>query len=160
MLFRKKNLFFFTSIIAIVLVSIGCSSNSSFNEPKDVVIGMFGAMERNDKAALAHILDLDELMKIASTDYALNSDNPRVFNSPLDILEDLTDEGYTKTKWFSYQRIVNKQEIFEETATVEVTFMDKKLSKAYLVKFGVHIKNDKWKIYSFNILSGSRNENN
>ena len=37
----------------------------------------------------------------------------------------------------------------DETATVEVTFVDKVNSKAYLTKFGLHKVNGKWRIYSF-----------
>lgn len=144
-----------TSIILALMVGIVGCSDTSHNSPKQVVIAMFGAMEKDDKAALAHLLDLQELMKIADDDYALNSDSPRMFISPQQILEDLTEDGLTKTRWFSHQRIINKEEILGETATVEVTFVNKEISKGYLVKFGLHIVNEKWKIYSFNTIQGS-----
>lgn len=145
-------------ITVLMLGLIGCSSVNS-HQPKQVVISMFGAMEKDDKAALAHILDLPELMKVVNDDYALQSDNPRTFTSPQQILEDLTEEGQTKVRWFAYQRIVNKEEILGETATVEVTFVDKDSSKAYLVKFGLHMVNEKWKIYSFNTIMDPQSEN-
>ncbi|HDL01963.1 MAG TPA: hypothetical protein ENH23_06995, partial [candidate division Zixibacteria bacterium] len=93
---RKKitNNTLFIIILALILNIVGCSG-ASYNEPKQVVIAMFGAMEKNDKAALAYILDLPELMKVVNDDYALNSDKPRVFTSPKDILNDLTDDGLT-----------------------------------------------------------------
>ncbi len=156
---KITNSTFVLIVSALILNMVGCAG-VSYNEPKQVVIAMFGAMEKNDKAALAHILDLPELMKVVNDDYALNSDKPRVFTSPKDILDDLTDDGLTKTRWFSYQRIVNKEEILGETATVEVTFVDKGKSQGYKVKFGVHIVNGKWKIYSFNTIQGSQDENN
>ncbi len=106
-------------------------------------------MEKDDQPALAHLLDLAELMKNTQTDYALQSDEPRVFTSPVDILKDLTGDGLTKTRWFSLQRIVNRVEINGATATVEVSFVDKNSSTQYLTKFGLHIMNDKWKIYTF-----------
>ena len=129
----------------------GCSSSVS-STPKGVVMAMFGAMEKNDKATLAHLLDLPTLMKNINEDYALQSDSPRVFTSPQQILEDLTDSGLTKTRWFSYQRILNKTEVTYKTATVEVTFVDKENSKGYRTKFGLHKVNGKWKIYSFKSL--------
>jgi hypothetical protein len=107
-------------------------------------------MEKDDKAALAHLLDLAELMKNVSEDYAFHSDDSaRVFTSPQQILDDLTGDGLTKSRWFSYQRIINKADVMGETATVEVTFVDKDLSKGYRTKFGLHVQNGKWKIYSF-----------
>ena len=126
----------------------GCSS-VDMNDPRQVVIAMFGAMEKNDQAALAHILDLPELMKSSGDDYAFQTDDPRVFHDPQEILNDLTGEGKTKEVWFGLQRIVNKAKIMGETATVEVTFVDKDASKGYRTAFGLHKRHDKWKIYSF-----------
>ncbi len=127
----------------------GCSSDADQSAPKQTVISMFGAMEKNDKAALTRLLDLSALMQNIREDYALNTDSARTFTSPQQILEDLTDSGLTKTRWFSYQRIINKSDVMDETATVEVTFVDKVNSKAYLTKFGLHKVNGKWRIYSF-----------
>ena len=118
-------------------------------DPRQVVIAMFGAMEKNDQAALAHILDLPELMRTSGDDYAFQTDEPRVFRNPQEILEDLTGEGRTKEVWFSLQRIVNTAQIMGETATVEVTFVDKDASRGYRTAFGLHKRHNKWKIYSF-----------
>jgi hypothetical protein len=117
-----------------LFVLSGCVGGS-LGDPKKTVIRFFGAMEKDDKAALAHLLDLSELMKNVSEDYAF--------------LDDLTGDGLTKTRWFSYQRIINKVEVMGETATVEVTFVNKDQSKGYRTKFGLHVLNEKWKIYSF-----------
>lgn len=153
-LFRLTTLTLTASMIltaSMMLPIIGCEGYGQ-NSPKQVVIGLFGAMEKDDKAALAHLLDLAALMQNIDTDYALSGDDkPRVFSSPQQILEDLTENGLTKTRWFSMQRIINDVEILGETATVEVTFVDKKASKGYTTKFGLHTKNGKWKIYSFNV---------
>ncbi len=127
---------------------IACSS-SSVSDPKSVVITMFGAMEKDDKATLARLLDLAELMRNHGEDYALQADSPRVLTNPEQILDDLTGEGLTKRRWFSLQRIISKVEVQEETATVEVTFVDKQQSRGYRTKFGLHIVNGKWRIYSF-----------
>jgi len=143
-----KNYLLATACFLLLVLSVGCSTDSS-SDPREVVISMFGAMEKNDKAALAGILDLPELMKIYNSDYALQTDSIRLFTTPQQILEDLTDDGLTKTRWFSYQRIINKSFIDGESATVEVTFVDKENSIGYRTKFGLHKVNSKWKIYSF-----------
>jgi hypothetical protein len=72
-----------------------------------------------------------------------------VFTNPKEILDDLTNEGLTKRRWFSMQRIVGNAEVSPESATVEVTFVDKQASQAYLTKFGLKKSNGKWRIYSF-----------
>lgn len=131
------------------LVLFSACSSSGPSDPRGTVIAFFGAMEKDDQAALAHLLDLAEFMKNTQADYALQSDEPRVFTSPVDILKDLTGEGLTKTRWFAMQRIVNRSEINGQSATVEVSFVDKGSSTQFMTKFGLHIVDERWKIYTF-----------
>ncbi|MBD3331241.1 hypothetical protein GF356_00200 [candidate division GN15 bacterium] len=146
--------------ISVVLVAalalstglIGCESNKQ-TDPKQTVIALFGAMEKDDKAALTRILDLAELMQTINEDYALQTNNPRTFSNPQEILDDLTGEGKTKQTWFSLQRIINTTDIQGDVATVEVTFVDKERSRGYMTRFGLHKKNDKWRIYSFKMMN-------
>ncbi|MFH1372271.1 MAG: hypothetical protein ABII79_00525 [bacterium] len=141
-------------VVACLPLLTACSS-SSLSDPRSVVIAMFGAMEKDDKPALVHLLDLPELMRFYNEDYALQTNTPRVFHNPEEILYDLTGEGETKRRWFSLQRIINKVDISGETATVEVTFVDQDKSQGYRTKFGVHVVNGKWKIYSFKTVRSS-----
>ncbi|MEW6052062.1 MAG: hypothetical protein AB1644_13495 [Candidatus Zixiibacteriota bacterium] len=143
-------------VIGIGLIA-GCTgSDPTEGDPRQVVISFFGAMEKNDQATLAHLLDLASLMKNIDQDYAFQTDSPRVFRNPKDVLDDLTDNGLTKRRWFSYQRIVNEAQVSPDAATVEVTFVDKEASKGYRTFFGLHKVNDKWKIYSFKTVEEPR----
>jgi hypothetical protein len=134
---------------------VGCGSDDQPN-PKDTVIKLFGAMEKDDQAALTGLLDLPELMKTQIDDYALNSDSVRQFTSVQQILDDLTFDGVTKTRWFSFQRIIASTEINGEVANVQVTFVDKAKSKGYITKFGLHLVNGKWRVFSFRNISNYR----
>ena len=139
-------------LLLVTVVGLYCAacSGSEESSPKKIVIAFFGAMEKNDQAALTYLLDLPELMRNINEDYALQTDSPRVFTNPQQVLEDLTGDGVTKKTWFSLQRIVSKTKITgDETAFVEITFVNKEKSTAYLTKFGLHKINGKWKIYSF-----------
>ena len=147
------------SIICLFVVAItalagvtGCESNNQV-DPKQTVIALFSAMEKDDKAALTRILDLAELMQTINEDYALQTNNPRKFSNPQEILDDLTGEGQTKRTWFSLQRIINRTDIQGDVATVEVTFVDKEQSRGYMTRFGLHKKNGKWRIYSFKVMN-------
>jgi hypothetical protein len=148
-------------IIGFVLSSLsllvwgGCSEDKQ-NDPRQTVISFFGAMEKNDQATLARLLDLGELMRNTQEDYAVTTDQPRVFTNPKDILDDLTNEGLTKRRWFSMQRIVGNADVTPETATVEVTFVDKQASQGYLTKFGLRKTNGKWRIFSFKTFAQSK----
>ena len=149
----KPTIMLLPTLLALMGVFLGGCIDSAPDSPRAVVINLFGAMEKDDKATIAHLLDLAELMKSEMEDYAFHSDDePRIFTSPQQILDDLTGEGLTKQRWFSMQRIIGDAEITGEIASVEVTFVDKEVSKGYLTKFGLHIKNGKWKIYSFKAL--------
>lgn len=140
------------TIASLVAGLFGCSGTTEQDDPRKVVISMFGAMEKDDKAALAHLLDLGALMQAGPEDYSLGGGEPRRWTDPEQMLNDLTGDGLTKTRWFGYQRIVNDAQVTGETATVEVTFVDKAASRGYRTKFGVHLVNDKWKIYSFKMI--------
>jgi hypothetical protein len=145
---KARLLIFGLVLLSLVLISLSCSEDSQ-SDPRQTVISFFGAMEKNDPATLARLLDLGELMRNTREDYAVSTDQPRVFTNPKDILDDLTNEGLTKRRWFSMQRIVGNAEVSPESATVEVTFVDKQASQAYLTKFGLKKSNGKWRIYSF-----------
>ena len=143
-------------ILGMVVMAIAGCSEDGPPGPKKTVISVFGAMDKNDQAALTYHLDLPELMKSLNEDYALQTDSPRVIYDPQEILYDLTGDGQTKRVWFRLQRIVGDAEITgESTATVEVTFVDKAASKGYLTHFGLHIVNGRWKVYSFKTISGT-----
>jgi hypothetical protein len=139
------------SILALVLAPIllsGCGGQD-LSEPREVVISLFGAMEKNDEAALTHLLDLPELMRNSQDDYALQVENARVFTNPEEVLQDLTGDGETKRVWFAHQRIVSNARISGETALVDVTFVSKPTSHGYRTTFGLHLKHGEWRIYSF-----------
>jgi hypothetical protein len=134
---------------------IGCAGAGG-GSPKDVVIKLFGAMERNDRAGIVNLLDMAALMNITDHDYALQRKEPRVFHNPEALLDDLTGTGLTKTKWFNMQRVVGNTEIHGDTAYVEVSFISKKTNTQYYNKFGLHRQNGRWRIYSFKTISDSK----
>jgi len=140
--------FLTVAVLASAMLLAACGGND-MSDPRRVVISLFGAMEKNDQAALTHLLDIPELMRNSQQDYAIQQENARVFTNPEEILQDLTGEGETKKVWFSHQRIVANAQITGETATVEVTFVDKAESKGYRTMFGLHLKQGEWRIYSF-----------
>lgn len=141
-----------TAVILGILIApimlAGCGG-INMSEPREVVIALFGAMEKNDEAALTHILDIPELMRNSQEDYALQLESARVFTNPEEVLKDLTGDGETKKVWFALQRIVANARIMGETATVEVSFIDKAASRGYRTLFGLHLKHGEWRIYSF-----------
>jgi len=144
--FRSFGIILFSLLAAIGLAAC---TGTDMSDPRQVVIALFGAMEKNDEASLTHLLDIPELMRNSQKDYAIQRENARVFTNPEEVLQDLTGDGETKRVWFSHQRIVANARIMGETATVEVTFVDKEASHGYRTMFGLHKKQGEWRIYSF-----------
>lgn len=138
-------------LLAVVSLLVGCGG-TDMSDPKTVVIALFGAMEKDDKAALTHLLDIAELMRNTQEDYAIQQEKGRVFTNPEQVLDDLTGDGDTKKVWFAHQRIVSNVQIMGETATVEVTFITEDASRGYRTTFGLHLKQGEWRIFSFQTL--------
>jgi hypothetical protein len=139
-------------LIAIAVAAIvGCSSGfEKESDPGKVVVNMFRAMEKGDTATLVHYLDFESLLKPGEHDYALQMDTPRVFSNPQEIITDLLKGGLTHTRWVAMQRIVGSSTVSNDTALVEVSFINKSTSTQYYTKFGLRKVNDRWKIFSFN----------
>lgn len=140
----------FALALCLVVLSLfaGCGDDVE-QSPKQVVIKLFGAMERNDKAAVANALDLVALLETRDRDYALDLEQPREMRTPTDILDDLTGNGQAKTVWFSLQRVIGAEEIMGDTAYVEVSFVKKETGTQYYNKFGMHKVGQRWRIFSF-----------
>ncbi len=137
------------TLILFLLFMVTVSCGEPQDSPRNTVIHLFGAMERNDRAAVNDILDLPSLMQESPEDYALAADSPRVFHSPDEVLDDLTGDGVTRQRWFALQRVVGSADIKGDTAFVEISFVDKAKGIQYFNKFGLHKINGRWKIYSF-----------
>ncbi len=150
---RKDTLVFLFLFLLAAAISVVSGCGGSADNPRDVVIQLFGAMERNERAALPHLLDMRAMMEQGEEDYALQRKMPRKFYSPEQIMDDLTDSGLTKTRWFTMQRIVGNTEMRGDSAWVEVSFVDKDKGVQYYNKFGLHRKKGNWKIYSFKTIS-------
>lgn len=141
-------------LAALSVFMISCGGDNR-DTPREVVIKLFGAMERNDRPGVEYLLDIPSLMARTTEDYALNSDSARVWHSPDDLLDDLVNDGKTKSRWFAHQRIVGRTEIHDDTAFVEISFIDKTTDTQYYNKFGLHLVEGRWKIYGFRTLSGN-----
>lgn len=145
-----KKMFYLLPLI--LLIAGGCSTRvNTENDPRKVVINMFAAMENNDREALAHYLDFKTLLTTTDRDYALQMDSVRQFYDPEQILDDLLEGGLTFTRWHLMQRVVGSATQQNDSALVEVSFINKETSTQYYNKFGLRKVNDVWKIYSFSV---------
>ena len=142
----------FLLIPAVLLVVWGCSSRTDSEiDARKVVLNFLRAMEKSDTTAVAHYLDFETLLAQIGTDYELLPDKPRIFYNPQELVNELVTGGLTHTRWMSMQKIVNKSAEANDSALVEVSFMDKDSGTQYYNKFGLRRINAVWKIYSFSV---------
>lgn len=137
-------------LAAILLVISGCTGGGE-SDPRRVVVKMFRAIENNDRAGLAHCLDFEAFLRSSGRDYALQMDTARVFSNPEQILDDLLEGGLTYTRWSKLQKIVGSATEGQDSALVEVSFINKETEMQYYNKFGLRKVNGGWKIYSFSV---------
>ena len=152
---RARNKYLVANVICLILLSLalyGCGTTLE-PSPRQHVIKFFGAMERNDRPAIINSLDLTSLMQVAESDYALQLDTPRVMQSPISIVDDLTEDGQTKQVWFRMTRVVGDEEIIGDTAYVEVSFLNDSKGVQYYNKFGLRRIGEGWRIFSFRTLN-------
>jgi hypothetical protein len=142
----------FLLIPAVLLVVWGCTSRADTElDPRKVVLNFLRAMEKSDTTAVAHYLDFETLLTQIGKDYELLPDKPRMFYDPQELVNELVAGGLTHTRWMSMQKIVNKSAEANDSALVEVSFMDKDSRTQYYNKFGLRRINEAWKIYSFSV---------
>lgn len=140
----------FLPVLLLCVISCG---GSDIDTPREVVIKLFGAMERNDRPGVEYLLDIPSLMDNTDEDYSLQTEKPRRWHNPDDLLDDMVSDGKTKSRWFAHQRIIGRTEIRTDSALVEVSFINKTTDTQYYNKFGLHLVEGRWKIYSFKTLS-------
>jgi len=144
----RKAIFCLTA--ALVIIG-GCGPKvDTDTDPRRIVLNLFKAMDNDDRPALAHYLDFASLLKTSVADYALQTDSMRVFYDPEQILSDLAKGGLTNTRWGAMQRVVDDVQQGNDTALVEVSFIDKGSSTQYMTKFGLRKIGGNWKVFSFN----------
>jgi len=137
---------------ALVSIIAGCTGGANTeSDPRKAVLKMFRAIEQDDRETLAHFLDFESLLKPGAMDYALKMDSIRAFYNPEEILDDLLKGGLTNQRWLAMQRVVGSAEQSNDSALVEVSFINKKTNTQYYNKFGLRKVNDVWKIYSFSV---------
>jgi len=142
----------FLLLPALLIIVAGCNSASNdASGPREAVIKMFRAIENNDRETLAHYLDFQTLLKPGKVDYALTMDSARTFNNPNEILDDLLEGGLTHNRWQALQRVVGSGSQLNDSAQVEVSFINKETNTQYYNMFGLRKVNDVWKIYSFSV---------
>jgi len=142
-----------TGLLLLILLPIAAVSCSDDPEPRKTVMHFLQSLRQDTTSYdyLSQLLDLDELVKENSIH---NYDSSRSAKENKVLLVSLLLEGGSvREKWLKNQIIVGSVATLGDTATVEVSFIDKESVpvKQYYNKMGVHHIDDQWKIFSFRL---------
>ncbi|MBU1320613.1 MAG: hypothetical protein KKG33_06570 [candidate division Zixibacteria bacterium] len=142
-----------TGLLLLILLTIAAASCSDDPEPRQTVMHFLQSLRQDTTSYdyLSQLLDLDELVKENSI-YNYDSSLYAAENKVL-LVSLLQEGGSVREKWLKNQIIVGSVATLGDTATVEVSFIDKESVpvKQYYNKMGVHRIDDQWKIFSFRL---------
>jgi hypothetical protein len=135
------------------LLILSLASCASEPEPRRTVMRFLESL-RSDTTSydyLTQLLDLDELVtetSVYSYDSTISFDANRRNLAGL-----LLKGGDIRERWIKNQIILGNVELLRDTASVEVSFIDKNAVpvKQYYNKMGVHVVDGRWKIFSFRL---------
>ncbi len=135
---------FFLILIPILLFAYYCSKTPS---PRVVVMDFIEAVNKADTASLEKYLDLDRFIQEKLKDLP-DTQRVKVFSNVKEQLwESFMGSGATRLKWQNKMILVNREDIKEDLALVEVTFVDQKTGRTEYTKARLYKKNNRWWIY-------------
>lgn len=142
-----------TGLLLIILLTVSALSCSDDPEPRQTVMHFLQSLRQDTTSYdyLSQLLDLDELVREGSI-YDYNS-SLSLEENKVALVSLLQEGGSVREKWLMNQIIVGSVATLGDTATVEVSFIDKESVpvKQYYNKMGVHRVDEQWKIFSFRL---------
>jgi hypothetical protein len=134
----------------LVCLALGLSGCSGGPEPRATVMSLFTGLHANDTTRIRQSVDLERAWSSVREDLAQPGDSlstsipwgERLFAS-------LTGEGNLRKRWMKTQVVLNKTELFGDSATVEVSFIYRESGMHYYNKMGLIRKTGRWVIVAF-----------
>jgi len=132
------------SFLAVILGD--CSPGPS---PREVTFEFIYAVLDGDSTAVLHYLDLERMVEkrmqeVPPTDSALTPADLRT-----KILQNLTGDGLTRAHWQNQRIVVNKEIIEEDSAAVEMTFIDQTTGRIEYSMVYLYRKDNRWWVYFY-----------
>ncbi len=130
------------------LVFAACAGGPA---PKNTVFEFIDAVKNSDSLKVAKILDVDAYIKSLIAAPATAQDTAQILeqNRPK-VLESLLGEGDVRTRWLHDLIVVNKEEIYGDTATVEVSFVDQQAGTQLYTRIVLRRQPDRtWRVTYF-----------
>ncbi|MDH4222301.1 MAG: hypothetical protein OEV55_02050 [candidate division Zixibacteria bacterium] len=126
----------------------GCSTRP---DPRNTINKFITAVDQSDTTFLAEHLDFQALLE-KSLEGFLEKDKEELFPQlRQQLLTSFTNDGLTRMHWKSNLIVVGKSEVAGDSATVEVTYLNKSSGTRDYTRIGLFFKDGKWKIYNLKL---------
>ena len=118
--------------------------------PKDTVMDFFSALHNDSTALVRECVDFDRAWGSVQGDLT-QPDDSLLTEIPWGerLLASMTGEGNLRTRWIKMQVVINKTEFIGDSATVEVSFIDRETGMHYYNKMGLVRRANRWVIVAF-----------
>lgn len=136
-------------VLSFLLISIFIPSCSRRPDPRNAVKKFIESVDQSDTTAMRELLDFRELLRASLEGISEKEKEKLLPELRQNILKDLSGEGITRMTWKNSLLVVGKSEVLGDSATVEVTYINKLSGTKNYTKMGLHFKEGRWKIYNF-----------
>ncbi|MEW5701117.1 MAG: hypothetical protein AB1792_02685 [Candidatus Zixiibacteriota bacterium] len=136
----------------LLVFSLGLALGScgpSSPDPKDTVKEMFAAMERSDTLQLSRLIDLPSAAQNVRADLAPSQPGESEPDWGQLLLASMTGEGVLRKRWLENQIVLGASQVLDDSALVEVSFLDRLTRVQYYNKMRLVYRDGRWVITSF-----------
>jgi hypothetical protein len=145
--YRFPGLAVFTAIMACLALSLGCAGKPN---PKDTVMDLFTALHADDTTMVLQSVDTGRAWRSVSLDLKQPADSLLTAISWGERLESaLTGDGRLRSRWIKMQVVIGETEIKADSATVEVSFIDRDTRIQFYSRMALVFQDGHWRIVAF-----------
>ncbi len=150
MVYRVYKIGVFGLVMGVALLVIaGCSQQGN---PKDAVMDFFAGLHTQDSVMVRQNVDYSRAWKSVQYELEELGDSTRTeINWPRRLERALSQDGFLRNRWVKMQIVIGDTEVRGDSATVEVSFIDRVTRVQFYNKMALDFQNGAWRIVSFSI---------
>jgi hypothetical protein len=145
----KRFIQFFALSLLLLPILLPCCANRP--DPRTTVKKFIEAVDQSDTTVIGELLDFRALLKESLEGFSEKSKEELLPELRQNVLRDFSGEGITRMTWKNSLLVVGKSEVAGDSATVEVTYINKISGTKDYTKMGLHFIDGRWKIFKLKL---------
>ena len=137
-------------LMIVVAVTCACSGKP---QPKATIMDLFTALHADDTSLVQQCVDFDRAW-VSVRDELSEPGDSLLAEIPWGkrLYQSLIGEGDLRLRWTKTQVVINKTDFFGDSATVEVSFIDRESKIHFYNRMALILDGNRWKIVAFRTL--------